>query len=164
MKPQYAEARRKSELAKIHVAKKELALADDEYRAILLAVTGKTSAADLDWRGRDALLAHFKKIGFKAKGTDRARPNVGEDRMPRMRKIEAQLADAGYPWSYADALAKKICKKDSIRFCDGGELSKIISALARDAARRTMGLKPSRIVSDLDMDAKSHPTKSDRKA
>ena len=56
--------------------------------------------------------------------------------MPRMRKIEAQLTEAGYPWSYADALAKRICKKESISFCDGAELSKIIAALNFDATRR----------------------------
>ncbi len=138
MKPQDAEAIRKRELAKIHVAKKTLALADDEYRSIMLAVTGKTSAAELDSCGREKLLAHFRKIGFKAKAktVDRSRPNVGEDRQPRMRKIEAQLTSAGYPWSYADTLAKKLCKKDSINFCDGADLSKIISALALDAKRR----------------------------
>jgi phage gp16-like protein len=53
-----------------------------------------------------------------------------------MRKIGAQLTEAGYPWSYADALAKRICKRDSINFCDGAELSKIIAALNKDAQRR----------------------------
>lgn len=138
MKPQDAEAMRKRELAKIHVAKKSLALDDDEYRSILQAVTGKASAADLDNQGRAKLLAHFQKIGFKAKAkpVDRSRPNVGEDRQPRMRKIEAQLTSAGYSWNYADTLAKKLCKKDSINFCDGADLSKIIIALALDAKRR----------------------------
>jgi phage gp16-like protein len=137
MKPQSADALRKSELAKIHLAKKDLALADDEYRSIMLTVTGKSSAADLDWRGRQKLLDHFKKIGFKLRlSTGRPRPSVAEDRMPRMRKIEAQLAEAGYSWAYADVLAKKICQKDSINFCDGAMLSKIIAALVIDAKRR----------------------------
>lgn len=137
MKTQSADALRKSELAKIHVAKKQLALSDDEYRAILLSVTGKTSAADLDWRGRQALLDHFKKVGFKVKANPagRARPNVGEDRMPRIRKIEAQLASMGRSWNYADGMVKRICKKENISFCDGADLSKIIAALTRDAER-----------------------------
>jgi phage gp16-like protein len=138
MRPQLAESLRRKELAMIHVAKKKLALADDEYRALLLQVTGKTSSADLDWRGREALLAHFKKIGFKveSKKAGRARPNVGNDRTERMGKIEALLADASRPWSYADALAKRICKRDSISFCDGDDLTKIIAALVIDVKRR----------------------------
>lgn len=53
MKLPKADVLRKNELAKIHLAKKQLALDDDEYRAILLSVTGRQSAADLDWQGRN---------------------------------------------------------------------------------------------------------------
>lgn len=142
MKPTNADALRKSELAMIHVAKKELAMPDDEYRSILLSVTGKTSSAALDWRGRKKLLDHFKKIGFKVKGSKagRARPNVGGDRVAQMSKIEAQLADAGRSWAYADGIAKRLfantTKIERIDFCDGAHLAKVIAALAFDAKRR----------------------------
>lgn len=142
MKPTPADVLRKNELAKIHLAKKQLALDDDEYRAIMLSVTGKQSAADLDWQGRQKLLNHFKKIGFKvkAKAGGRARPTVGEDRAPRMRKIEALLADSGRSWAYADGLAKKLfastTKVERIEFCDGDHLAKVIAALVIDAKRR----------------------------
>jgi phage gp16-like protein len=33
-------------IAKIHVAKKEMALLDDDYRAMLIRVTGRASSAD----------------------------------------------------------------------------------------------------------------------
>lgn len=137
MKPQSADALRNSELAKIHLAKKQLALAEDEYRSIMLSVTGKQSAADLDWKGRKDLLDHFKKIGFKvvAKTAQRPRPNVAKDRLALMRKIEAQLAEAKLSWAYADAMAKRICKVDSIQFCDQEHLIKIISALSYNAKR-----------------------------
>lgn len=132
-----ADQLRKAELAQIHIAKVQLALDDDAYRAIMLQVTGKTSSKDLTWQGRKALLDHFKKLGFKvkAKGAGRARPVVAADRSNLIAKIEAQLAEASRPWAYADALAKRICKRDSINFCTPEDLSKVIVALVYDAKR-----------------------------
>lgn len=142
MNPVSAEALRTRELAAIHVAKKQLALPDDEYRSLLLSVTGKSSSADLDWKGRKLFLDHCKKLGFKAKAskTARALPNVAQDRMARMKKIGALLADSGLSWAYADGIAKRLFANtthiERIEFCDGEHLAKVISALAIDAKRR----------------------------
>lgn len=132
-----AEATRKGELAMIHVAKKSLSLDDDAYRCILIAVTGKSSAAELDGAGRKALIDHFKKIGFKvqSKNAGRARPAAVPARAGLIGKIEAQLTAAGRPWSYADALAKRVCKVDRIDFCEPAQLLKIVAALSYDAKR-----------------------------
>lgn len=138
MKPTTAEALRKRELAAIHVAKKELAMDDAEYKSILLAVTGQSSAADLDWQGRKKLLDHFKAAGFKRKASKagRPRPTVVVNRQAQIGKIEALLADAGRAWAYADSIAKRVCKIDRIEFCRGEHLAKIIAALVYDAKRR----------------------------
>ncbi|MFZ6687528.1 gp16 family protein [Undibacterium sp. SXout11W] len=132
-----ADQLRKAELAQIHIAKVQLALADDAYRAILVQVTGKTSSKDLTWQGRKALLDHFKKIGFKvkAKASGRPAPIVAKDRQALIGKIEAQLAEAGKPWIYADAMAKRICKIDRIDWCEPEYLTKIIAALSYNAKR-----------------------------
>lgn len=61
-------------LAAIHVAKKKLGLDDDTYRAVLLRVTGKSSAADLDERERQSVLEEFRRTGFtKAARTSRTK-------------------------------------------------------------------------------------------
>lgn len=60
-------ALRKRELAQIHIARTDLHLADDEYRSILLAVTGRASSAELDAGGRARLIAHFKQCGWAPK-------------------------------------------------------------------------------------------------
>ncbi len=65
-----AQALRRAELAQIHIAKAQLGLSEDDYRLLLRTVTGKDSASELDWRGRAALLAHFKKLVFKSGGRD----------------------------------------------------------------------------------------------
>ena len=51
----------------LHVAKRELALSDEEYRAALLAYTGVKSSADPGFDIEDfrAIMAHFVRCGFK---------------------------------------------------------------------------------------------------
>ncbi|MFO1417280.1 MAG: phage protein GemA/Gp16 family protein [Methylotetracoccus sp.] len=56
------------------------------------------------------------------------------DGRPQMQKIEALLAKAKRPWSYAVALCKRICKKDRLEFCTSAELGKV-TALSYDAQR-----------------------------
>ena len=56
---------RNSELAKIHIAKKDLGLDDDTYRDVLWTVARVRSAKDLDHHGREQVLKHFKSKGFK---------------------------------------------------------------------------------------------------
>ena len=138
-----ADQLRKAELAQIHIAKVQLALDDDAYRAILVQVTGKTSSKDLTWQGRKALIDHFKKIGFKVKANKAGRPapKVAGDRRALIAKIEAQLAEAGRPWAYADALAKRICKVERIDWCKPEELEKIMVALRKDAIRHERDVK-----------------------
>lgn len=52
-------------LAKIHIAKKELGLADDDYRAILTRVTGQNSASKLTAPAQEAVLTEFARLGWK---------------------------------------------------------------------------------------------------
>lgn len=125
-----------STLAKIHIAKKQLALDDETYRTMLQSVGGVASSRDLTSEGAAKVLRHLERCGFKPKANTGKRPSVTNARNPRMGKIEALLAASGRPWSYADAIAKRVCKVESLRFCDGDMLSKVIAALQIDAKRR----------------------------
>lgn len=55
---------RRARLAKVHIAKKQLALEDDSYRALLHRVTGQESSANCTDAQLDALLGEFKRLGF----------------------------------------------------------------------------------------------------
>ena len=52
--------------ALIHVAKKELGLTDDDYRAILRQVAGVDSSKHLDFAGFEAVLRRFGELGFRS--------------------------------------------------------------------------------------------------
>jgi len=58
--------RRRQKLAAIHIAKKELGIADADYRALLLKSTGVRSAADLKNDTQYfTLMRAFKEAGYK---------------------------------------------------------------------------------------------------
>ncbi|WP_124076126.1 gp16 family protein [Burkholderia gladioli] len=126
----------KSTLAKIHVAKKQLGMSDEDYRAMLRSVGGVDSAKDLSPLGANKVLKHLERCGFAPKRSPGRRPVVSINREAQLSKIEALLAQAGRTWTYADAMAKRICKVDRVQFCDGEMLGKLIAALSIDAKRR----------------------------
>jgi phage gp16-like protein len=96
---------RNAQIATIKIAAKQLGLDDDTYRAMLHDKTGKTSAADLDWQERKAIIDHLVKCGAKIERKGAPSTLARND---EYMKIEALLADMRLPWSYADAIAENI--------------------------------------------------------
>ena len=132
---------RRRELAKIHLAAKQLGMERDAYEQMLWTIARVKSAGDLDAAGRARVLDHLKACGFRATKAAN-KPRAGrphnmrsEERGAQLGKIEAFLAEAGRPWAYADGLARRICKVDALAFCNPEQLGKIIAALAYDAKR-----------------------------
>ena len=56
---------RNLQLSKIHIAKKDLGLDDETYRALLVRVAGVRSAKDLNPRQTGAVLAEFARLGWE---------------------------------------------------------------------------------------------------
>lgn len=52
---------------RVQIARRELRLDDEEYRALLAAVTGQRSSKGLDGRQLEAVLARLTALGFKPK-------------------------------------------------------------------------------------------------
>ncbi|MXV35811.1 MULTISPECIES: gp16 family protein [unclassified Saccharibacter] len=58
-------ANRQKLLAQLHIAKKDMALADESYRALLHRVTGKSSAREMSDAQIGRVLAEFSALGWK---------------------------------------------------------------------------------------------------
>jgi phage gp16-like protein len=125
---------RNRDLAKIHMAKKQLGLGDDEYRAILHAQGGASSAGDLDHEGRTKVLAYFKRLGVKD-----AKP------FGQVEKIEwlwRKLGEAGALRDTSNAALLAFVGRTAnagvshLRFLPIGEASKVIEALKAMLNRR----------------------------
>ena len=80
----------KQQLAMVHIAKKQLALTDEDYRAILVRQTGKDSSRDCTTEDLDRVLREFKRLGW----TPKAKSSAISDR-PYVRKIYALWNEAG---------------------------------------------------------------------
>ncbi|BBF86297.1 phage protein [Aquitalea magnusonii] len=129
-------------LAKIHIAKKELAIDDETYRAMLQSIAGVSSSKDLTDAGVTKVLAHLQRCGWKPKAAAQAgkKPSVGRGRKALIGKVEALLAEAKRPWSYADAMAKRMFGVDKTDWLDADQLVRLVAALTYDAKRHGRNL------------------------
>ncbi len=124
---------RRRDLAKIHIAKKQLGLDETAYREMLSGIAGVESAADLDCPGRRRVIAHLKSCGFQpmhksARASGMHRPPAKE-KAPMISKIHAILIELSLPWSYADAMARKMFRVDRLRWLHTEQLHKLTAAL-----------------------------------
>jgi len=129
--------RRNLDLSKIHIAKKDLGLDDETYRALLVRVAGVRSAKDLSPRQAGKVLAEFERLGWKSSPvkTGRKAPVAAADRAKLVGKIEAFLAESKRSWAYADGMALRMFKVDRVEWLDPEQLRKMVAALAYDAKR-----------------------------
>lgn len=136
--------RRQADLAKIHLAKKQLGLDEETYRDMLGEVAGARSARDLDAAGRRKVLQHLERCGFRLR--IRPRPGqfadtphtLGSD--PQLQKIEALLAHMKLPWAYAHAIARRMWGVQRLEWVDDTrKKSAVIAALHREARKRAEG-------------------------
>lgn len=126
-----ADPLRNSELAKIHIAKKDLGLDDETYRDVLWTICRARTSADLDSYKRHKLITHFRSLGWKAQRSNKKRIND-----PKSKKIWSlwyQLKDAGkiqYPTAKAlRSEVRKLTDCDDLKFCTEAQKSHVIEVL-----------------------------------
>lgn len=134
---------RRRELAQIHIAKAQLGLDEETYRAMLWTVGRVRSAAALDYAGRKAVLEHMKARGFKTAAPKEKRPsdwdwvnNAAADRQAMLRKIAVMLNAADREKAYADGIAQQMFGVELVQFCKPDQLHRIVTALEFDRRRR----------------------------
>lgn len=137
---------RRSALAKVHVAKKELGLDDDTYRAIVGRVApGKRSSRDLSTAQLGRLIDELKRLGFKKPPPKRAgRRKLADDEQHRkIRALWLSLWNLGVVHSSAEAticaFVKRQTGKDALQWCTPHQLNKVVEAL-KDWATRDGGV------------------------
>jgi phage gp16-like protein len=127
------ETKRRRAIAKIHCAKRDLALDDEMYRELLRRVAGRESAADLDESGLGAVLDELRRLGFRSPKTSEPNQRPGE---PQERLAIALWRDLGNLGVLDDPserglrkFAAKLTGIDSMQWADSPELNKVIEAL-----------------------------------
>jgi phage gp16-like protein len=136
-------------IAKVHVAKKELGLLDDDYRAMLIRVTGKPSSAQCSPAELRALLDEMKAKGFKAKpATGRRGGAAAAADHPVARKARAlwvslhHLGAIANPSEQAlEAFARRQLKVAKLQWADQAQGYKLIEALKAIGERNGWSFK-----------------------
>lgn len=137
-----ANPRRRAMLAKIHVAKKQLQLDEDDYRQILLDETGRTSAGDCTEAELERALRRFEAKGFKPLPKAGAQPSQRPAQHPVARKARAlwislyHLGAVESPNEKAlESFARRQLKCERLVWADQRQGYKLIEALKAMAAR-----------------------------
>lgn len=134
---------RTNSLAAIHAAKRDLAMDDATYRAMLVNETGKSSAKYMTPAELNKVLDRLRKAGAKLKPRKRVaqypgRPHNCDDNA-MLGKIEALLSELKAPWSYADAIAKNQTGITKLTWVSKqADLQGIIAALAVELEKRQL--------------------------
>lgn len=130
---------RQRQIAQIHIAKKDLGMDDDTYRAMLIGVAGVDSSSKLDYNGMTVVLKHLRASGFKAVNEGKNEWSfvfkLTPDRQTYAKKIyrlAQKLGTADVPKSkaYIEGIAAQMAGATKpLEFCDEEDLHKIIQAL-----------------------------------
>lgn len=135
--------RRRAMLAKIHVAKKQLGLAEDDYRQILLDTTGRSSAGDCTEAELERALKRLEAQGFKPlPKSPAASPASRPAQHPMARKARALWISLHHlnavqnaSEQALEAFAKRQLKCDRLVWADQRQAYKLIEALKAMAQR-----------------------------
>ncbi len=130
-------------LALIHVAKKQLGLDEDTYRAKLTHITGKSSVEDMTEGERQKVLTVFRAEGFKPKSERRpdGRLKLSGKYAPKLQALWIAGWNLGIFENRDDAALEAFVKRqtglDAVRFCrDAVDARKAIEALKAILARQ----------------------------
>lgn len=137
---------RRTQLIKlIHVARRELGMQDEDYRAMLRGMTalgGKTSSADLGIKGLELVLEQLKRRGFKVK--PKANPKAlakptralaNDEQSKLIRHLWLQMHAQGIVKNPSEAsLAAYVCriaKIEALQWLNSDEASNVIETLKK---------------------------------
>ncbi len=129
---------RNSLIAKIHIAKNQLGMNDDEYRDLLERLTeGKRSCADCNETELDLIMQNMIKLGFKQQTKKKLSPitrhKEEKEQIDKIRALWIDMARRGVIGNrYEPALQKfchRITKVSRLEWLSIAQCSAVIAAL-----------------------------------
>lgn len=129
----------------IHVAKRDLSMDDDTYRAILQRIGKKASSADLTIPELEKVLEHLKRSGFKVRSKAKpaqakpSRPLAQDGESKKIRALWLFLHELGAVKNPSEeALAtyvKRIAGVDALQWISGEQAERLIETMKKWAMR-----------------------------
>lgn len=131
-------AERRALIAQVHVARKALALEEDDYRAVLERVTGHRSAKACSDRELREAVAGFERLGFRPSG-NRRRIVGGNQTVRKARAMWISLYQLGAIEDATDAALERFgrrqLKVERLQWANEREGFRLIEALKAIATR-----------------------------
>lgn len=129
----------RADIAAIHVLKKQLRLSDDDYRALLAALTGKSSCADMAPAQLAQVRAHMHGLAQRmglVSDQDARFAKARREATPKERKVWALWLDLGREGHVRDTSARALnafvmrtVQVSALAFCAPAQLNTVIEAL-----------------------------------
>lgn len=138
----------KNKIAVLHVAKKRLAMTDDDYRTMLQVCAGVRSAAELDQGGFETVMQHLAQLGFKSTwrtGNFDDRPGMATPaQVALIRRLWGDFTEGKGTDTSLDKWIAGRFKVSALRFIDAALAPKLITALKNMVAHRSAvrGVEP----------------------
>lgn len=127
-------------MAKVHIAKKDLGLGDDEYKSIINRIANKDSSAKCTEKQLDKIVKEFERLGWKNRNNLKRKTRNAPTAL--IRKIyalwgELQSIDEvkSRDKTALDKFVAKRTKISSVQFIDNAQAMQIIEALKKWIAR-----------------------------
>ncbi|PAK13966.1 MULTISPECIES: gp16 family protein [Burkholderia cepacia complex] len=119
----------------IHVAKRDLVMADDSYRSVLRQIGKKESAADLTIPELERVLEHLKRCGFKVRSNKQSRSRADDDQSKMIRGLWIDLAGRGVVQNSSEealaAFVKRMTGIDALEWLSSAQASRVIEHLKK---------------------------------
>ncbi len=128
-------------LAKLHLARKELGLAEADYRAVLHRVTGQESAAALSDAQMETVIAEFKRLGWQQRPSDRSRVSGRTEGQPLAERPQSGPAGRASVTRPADHPAARKARSLWISLAQLGVVRNSSEAALEAFARRQLGVE-----------------------
>lgn len=136
---------RRSRLAALHCAKRDLGLDDDAYRAMLTRLTGKESAADLSATELGWVLADLRDKGWKGGRSRRQSPpsrhktRYDKTQADKIRALWINMGRQGIVRNPAETALNRYVKRmtgvEHVEWLDVRQAGRVIEALKSWRAR-----------------------------
>jgi len=133
---------RRALIAKVHIAPKQLAMTEEDYRGVMRRVTGKISAADCNVAQLQALVGEFERMGFRAVARVQKPGAVKRADHPVARKARALWISLGMLCAIRDhsetaleAFARRQMGCERFQWINQSQADKVIEALKAMADR-----------------------------
>lgn len=148
---------RRAAVVKVQIARRDLGLAEDDYRSILERLTGRTSSADCSDAELGRVLDEFKAKGWKPKVVAGGRRSPADQAAIAKKPYRSRHAAADHPaakkaralwlslWNLGEvrdpseaaleAFARRQLKVERLQWADQGMTYKLIEALKAMAER-----------------------------